>query len=70
MLFRAVYFNAKAFAGDPTPPIKLSGFAPTKHSQTPSWAQSVARPSRFHCSPIVKPSNAIIGECIIPVWRG
>ena len=64
------YLSAKAFAGDPTPPMRLSGFAETKHSQTLSVAQSAARSSRFHCSPMVNPSSAIMGACIIPAWRG
>src|SRR5260370_32747131 len=54
----ALYLIASALGGEPTPPGTLSGAEVMKKSYRPSSAQSSARPSRFHISPIGIPKNA------------
>lgn len=60
------YTMAIALAGDPTPPVMLSGLQLTMHSYTPVAAQSAAKASRSHSSPRHRPISAISVGCIRP----
>jgi hypothetical protein len=47
-----IYLIANGLIGEPTPPVTVSGCAAMKNSYTPSAAQSSARVSMSHISPM------------------
>src|SRR6478609_1541781 len=58
-----IYLTASGLSGAPTAPVTLSGPAASRNSYTPSPAQSSARASRSHISPMSRPMFGMATWC-------